>query len=60
LDKDTVHLNSNPGETPDLIHPMAGCRFSERCALADADCSLNTPEWVEISPTHKTLCSRFK
>jgi len=60
LDKDTVHLNSNPGETPDLINATAGCRFSERCAFADADCSLNTPEWIEISPMHKTLCSRFK
>jgi len=60
LDKDTVHLNSNPGETPDLINSTAGCRFSERCALADADCSLNTLEWIEISPTHKTRCSRFK
>jgi peptide/nickel transport system ATP-binding protein len=60
LDKDIVHLNSNPGETPDLIHPAAGCNFSERCALADADCTLQAPEWVEISPTHKALCSRFE
>jgi peptide/nickel transport system ATP-binding protein len=60
LDKDIVHLNSDPGETPDLINPAAGCRFSERCALAGAACSLQIPEWVEISPTHKALCSRFK
>jgi peptide/nickel transport system ATP-binding protein len=60
LDKDIVHLNSDPGEAPDLIYPAAGCRFSERCALADAACSLQIPEWVEISPTHKALCSRFK
>ena len=60
LDKDIVHLNSDPGETPDLINPAAGCRFSERCALAGTACSLQIPEWVEISPTHKALCSRFK
>jgi len=60
LDKDFVQLNSNPDETPDLVNPTPGCRFSERCTVAEAACRLNTPEWVEISPTHKTLCSRFK
>jgi len=60
LDKDIVQLDSKPGETPDLVNPTPGCRFSERCALADAACSLNTPEWIEISPTHKALCNQFK
>ncbi len=60
LDKDIAQLDSKPGETPDLVNPTPGCCFSERCAVADAACSLNTPEWVEISPTHKALCSRFK
>jgi len=60
LDKDIPQLDSKPGETPDLVNPTPGCCFSERCAVADAACSLNTPEWVEISPTHKALCSRFK
>jgi peptide/nickel transport system ATP-binding protein len=60
LDKDIAHLDSKPGETPDLVNPTPGCCFSERCAVADAACSLNTPEWVEISPTHKALCSRLK
>jgi oligopeptide/dipeptide ABC transporter ATP-binding protein len=60
LDKDFVQLNSNPDETPDLVNPTPGCRFSERCTVAEAACRLNTPEWVEISPTHKVLCNQFK
>ncbi len=60
LDKDFVQLNSNPDETPDLVNPTPGCRFSERCTVAEAACRLNTPEWVEISPTHKALCNQFK
>ncbi|MCJ7542913.1 MAG: ABC transporter ATP-binding protein, partial [Desulfobacterales bacterium] len=58
LDKDFVQLNSNPDETPDLVNPTPGCRFSERCTVAEAACRLNTPEWVEISPTHKALCNQ--
>ncbi len=60
LDKDIVQLDSKPGETPDLVNPTPGCRFSERCTVSKAACSLNTPEWVEISPTHKALCNQFK
>ena len=60
LDKDVVQLDSKPGETPDLVNPTPGCRFSERCTVSEAACSLNTPEWVEISPTHKALCNQFK
>lgn len=60
LDKDIVQLDSKPGETPDLVNPTPGCRFSERCTVSEAACSLNTPEWVEISPTHKALCNQFK
>ena len=60
LDKDIVQLDSKPGETPDLVNPTPGCCFSERCTVSEAACSLNTPEWVEISPTHKALCNQFK
>jgi peptide/nickel transport system ATP-binding protein len=60
LDKDIVQLNSNIGETPDLVNPIPGCCFSERCIVSEAACSLNTPEWVEISPTHKALCYQCK
>ena len=60
LDKDVVQLNSYIGETPDLINPTTGCRFCERCSVAEATCSLMAPEWVEISPTHKAFCYKCK
>ena len=60
LDKDTVQFYSHLGESPDLVNPTPGCRFSERCTVAEAACRLNTPEWAEISPTHKVLCNQFK
>ena len=60
LDKDIVQLNPYLCETPDLTKPPAGCRFCERCTVADAACSFRAPEWVEISPTHKALCCLCK
>lgn len=47
-----------PGETPSLINPPSGCRFCDRCPEAVNTCSLDAPEWLELSPTHKVLCGR--
>ena len=44
------------GETPNLIHPPPGCGFCDRCPNAEATCTLEAAEWVEVSPRHKTLC----
>lgn len=60
LDKDVVQPDAYPGQTPDLINPTTGCHFCERCAVAEAACRLVPPEWVEISPTHKALCTQCK
>jgi len=60
LDKDIDQLSPDIGETPDLIHPTAGCCYCERCSVAEASCRLSAPEWVEISPTHKVLCYQYK
>ena len=60
LDKDVVQPDSYLCKTPDLINPAPGCRFCERCAVAEATCCLKAPEWVKISPTHKALCYKCK
>jgi peptide/nickel transport system ATP-binding protein len=60
LDKDVVQLNAYLGETLDLINSTPGCHFCERCTVAEAACRLVPPEWVEISPTHKALCTQCK
>ena len=50
------HLIPIPGETPNLLHPPAGCRFCERCTEAGSSCKAEPPLWVDIGPGHKALC----
>ncbi len=47
-----------PGETPSLVDPPPGCRFSDRCPASTAECSQECPDWLEVSPTHRVLCGR--
>jgi peptide/nickel transport system ATP-binding protein len=47
-----------PGETPNLVIPPSGCRFCDRCSGPGSSCKIETPDWVEIGPGHKTLCCR--
>jgi peptide/nickel transport system ATP-binding protein len=47
-----------PGETPSLVNPPSGCRFCDRCDAAAETCSLERPDWMEVSPTHRVLCAR--
>jgi len=49
-------LTPIPGEAPNLLMPMPGCRFHDRCPLADSTCRLSDPAWVEVSPGHKARC----
>ena len=60
LDGEAAQPMPYAGETPNLIHPPAGCRFCDRCPLADATCSLDALEYTEITPTHKVLCYRCR
>jgi len=50
-------LEPIPGEPPNLINPPSGCRFCDRCPSARASCKTESPAWVELTPTHSTLCS---
>jgi peptide/nickel transport system ATP-binding protein len=45
-----------PGESPNLIRPPVGCRFCDRCEASGTTCKIGSPEWVEITPTHRALC----
>jgi peptide/nickel transport system ATP-binding protein len=49
-------LSVLPGAPPDLAEVGNGCRFCERCCAADDSCSLETPQWVDLSPQHRVLC----
>ena len=46
------------GDTPNLIDPPEGCHFCDRCPLMEKACRLDAPEYTEITPTHRALCSR--
>ncbi len=54
----SAQLKPIPGETPNLIRPPAGCRFCDRCFDAGDSCKLEVPVWVQLSTTHRALCSQ--
>lgn len=46
------------GEVANPAHPPSGCYFHPRCPYATEQCTLETPQWREISPEHFVLCHR--
>ncbi len=51
----TNKLSGIPGTPPSLLTPPEGCRFRDRCPLANARC-LQTPRTVEVEPGHVVAC----
>lgn len=45
-----------PGSPPPLKNPPPGCRFAPRCPKATPLCSVQVPEFREISPGHFAAC----
>jgi len=57
LDEKVDRLRTVPGHPPSLINPPEGCRFAERCALADDKCRTDYPDWVMDSKQgHQAAC----
>lgn len=46
------------GEVPSPANPPSGCYFHPRCEFAVDECSMNAPEYREISPNHFVACHR--
>jgi len=44
------------GRPPSLLNPPQGCRFAERCYLADAGCRQVQPPLIEVEPGHWVAC----
>ena len=44
-----------PGGVPNLVH-VRGCRFADRCPLADAHCREDEPALLEHAPGHFAAC----
>jgi peptide/nickel transport system ATP-binding protein len=43
-------------ESPDQLTDTDGCRFAGACPSCSGGCAGRSPEWIEISPTHKAFC----
>jgi len=48
-----------PGEPPNPLYPISGCKFHPRCSHAIPACSTEEPELVEIGPKHSVACLRL-
>ena len=49
-------LTAIEGVVPNPYAPPPGCRFSPRCALADAQCRAEQPTLREVAPGHRAAC----
>jgi oligopeptide transport system ATP-binding protein len=49
-----------PGMPPDLTIDFDGCSFAPRCAHATDPCWENTPSLKDMTPGHRTACTRFQ
>ncbi|MBA7565500.1 Oligopeptide transport ATP-binding protein OppF [subsurface metagenome] len=47
-----------PGEVANPAKPPSGCYFHPRCKYVKDICSVQAPEWKEVSPGHSVLCHR--
>ena len=45
-----------PGDPPDPINPPKGCRFANRCPVAQSVCREIEPELNQALPDHKVAC----
>lgn len=44
------------GDVPSPIAPPSGCRFHTRCPIAEARCSLTSPDLLGKQPQHEARC----
>ncbi|MEM7378873.1 MAG: ABC transporter ATP-binding protein [Pseudomonadota bacterium] len=45
-----------PGDPPDPVNLPPGCRFANRCPIAEAQCKTAEPALANVQPSHATAC----
>jgi peptide/nickel transport system ATP-binding protein len=53
---DALERSGISGRPPSLLHPPGGCRFADRCYLADERCRQVEPPLIEVEPGHFASC----
>ena len=48
------------GDVPSPMNPKPGCRFAQRCWMAQDSCFKDTPELKEVEPGHFVACHLCK
>jgi len=59
IDRDFFEFGGIPGEPPNPLYPISGCKFHPRCRYAKSICSQEVPELIEIKPKHFAACLRL-
>lgn len=55
-DEERGYLKTIPGTVPGLYGLPAGCRFADRCAIAEDRCRASEPALVELEAGHFVSC----
>jgi len=59
IDVDFFKFGGIPGEPPNPLDPISGCRFHPRCKHANTMCEKKEPQLIEIEPKHLVACLRL-
>ncbi|NUR63638.1 MAG: ABC transporter ATP-binding protein [Catenulispora sp.] len=51
-----VDVETAKAEPPKVVNPQPGCRFRDRCPVAEAVCHEATPRLVELAVGHEAAC----
>jgi oligopeptide/dipeptide ABC transporter ATP-binding protein len=60
LNEETDRLHTIPGVVPSSIILQKGCRFHNRCLLANEVCRNEEPEMEEIEKDHGVRCFHYE
>jgi oligopeptide/dipeptide ABC transporter ATP-binding protein len=59
VEKGRFKFEGIPGEPPNPLYPISGCKFHPRCRYANSICSKKEPQLIEIESDHSVACLRM-